>query len=174
MEYLGYLSKNDPLYMYLRHNVLPQINMGNADADFRVYRLHASNHVFLYEDKHSQTRLIGKFFLGVPGRSKETAFRYMEREYNNLNWLRELGFRDHPHYVVRPFGRNADLDCLLVEEFSKATPLTVFLMDVSRYKKKEALYQKLTALAFFSHNCTTRQQVIAKLNLSKRPIIFVI
>lgn len=149
MEYLGHLSKNDPLYTYLRHHVLPQIDMGDEHADFRVFRLHASNHVFLYEDKYSRTRLIGKFFGGIEGRSRETAFRYMEREYNNLNWLRELGFRNHPHYVVRPFGRNANLDCLLVEEFSKAIPLMHFLHDASRGKKTDVLYEKLTALAFF-------------------------
>jgi len=117
----------------------------------------ASNHVYLYEDRHSQTRIIGKFFNGVGGRSPESAYRHMEREFNNLNTLRSLGFSGYPHYVARPLGHNAGLDCVLVEEFCYGTPLTDFIVGAIREGARAALFQKLTSLAWFlasMHNRT--------------------
>jgi hypothetical protein len=52
MKYCGHLSKKDPFYGYLRYDVLPQLGFNNTLPDFRVYMLQASNHVYLYEDRH--------------------------------------------------------------------------------------------------------------------------
>jgi aminoglycoside phosphotransferase (APT) family kinase protein len=157
MHYLGHLPKNDQLYHYLRYDILPQVSVSGVTPDFRVYKLQASNHVYLYEDSRSQTRLIGKFFNGVEGRSPESAHRRMEREYNNLNHLRSIGFDGYPHYVARPLGHNADLDSVLIEEFCYGTPLTDFIVGAIRQDARDALFQKLTALAWFlaaMHNRT--------------------
>ena len=123
MKYLGHLSKQDPLYGYLRYDILPQLGIKGVSPDFRVYGIQASNHVYLYEDLSTQTRIVGKFFSGITGRSPETACHHMEREFNNLNYLRSIGFTGYPHYITRPLGRNADLNCILVEEFCYGTPL---------------------------------------------------
>lgn len=72
MPYLGHLSRSDPLHGYLRHEILPQLGLHGAAPDFRVHRLRASNQVYLYKDRYTGTRLIGKFFGGVDGRSAET------------------------------------------------------------------------------------------------------
>jgi len=110
MKYLGRLSKSDPLYRYLCTDILPQLGDSSDSPDFKVYRFRASNHVYLYEDQCSQTRMIGKFFGAVPDRPSETALRYMEREFNNLSHLRSLGLAGYPHYVARPLGCNASLN----------------------------------------------------------------
>ena len=149
MRYLGHLSQKDPLCEYLRYDILPQLGVNGSPPDFRVYGLPASNHVYLYEDRRSRTRLIGKFFGGISNRSPETAFLRMEREFNNLHHLRSIGFTDYPHYVARPLGHNRSLDCVLVEEFCYGTPLTDFIVKAIREGAREPLFQKLTALAYF-------------------------
>ncbi|MCX7173341.1 MAG: aminoglycoside phosphotransferase family protein [Proteobacteria bacterium] len=157
MIYQGHLPKNDPLYHYLRYDILPQVGVNGSTPDFRVYRIPASNHVYFYEDHRSQASFIGKFYNGVKGRSPESARLRMEREFNNLNYLRSINFAGYPHYVARPLGVNASLDCVLIEEFCYGTPLTHFILGAIRDGAREALFQKLTALAWFlasMHNRT--------------------
>ena len=132
MKYLGHLSPKDPLYGYLLYDILPQLGVKGITPDFRVYGIQASNHVYLYEDVSSQTRIVGKFFYGITDRSPETAFRHLEREFNNLHYLRSIGFAGYPHYIARPLGRNADLNCVLVEEFCFGTPLDTFIVKAIR------------------------------------------
>jgi aminoglycoside phosphotransferase (APT) family kinase protein len=157
MNYLGHLPKNDPLHHYLRYDILPQVGVTGTAPDFRVYRIPASNHVYFYEDRHSQTSFIGKFFNGVKGRSSESAHHLMDKEFNNLTHLRSTHFTGYPHYVTRPLGRNASLDCVLVEEFCYGTPLTDYIVGAIRHGARDQLFQKLTALAWFlasMHNRT--------------------
>lgn len=149
MKYLGHLSPNDPLYGYLRYDILPQLGVSGNTPDFRVHGIQASNHVYLYEDLNSQTRIVGKFFYGIADRPHETAFHHMEREFNNLNHLRSIGFAGYPHDIARPLGRNAALDCILVEEFCFGTSLDSFIMKAIREGARDALFEKLTALAYF-------------------------
>jgi hypothetical protein len=81
----------------------------------------------------------------------------MEREFNNLHHLRSIGFAGYPHYIARPLGRNADLNCVLVEEFCYGTPFTSFIIKAIREGARDALFQKLSALAYFlatMHNRT--------------------
>ena len=149
MKYLGHLSKQDPLYGYLHCDILPQIGVSGISPDFRVFGMQASNHVYLYEELNSRTRIIGKFFYGVIDRSYETAFHHMEREFNNLNYLRSIGFAGYPHYITRPLGRNAGIDCVLVEEYCYGTSLDTFIVKAIREGATELLFEKLTALAYF-------------------------
>jgi hypothetical protein len=158
MKYRGHLSRTDPLYEYLRNDILPQLTARCDSPDFRVSMFRASNHVYLYEDHLSRTRMIGKFFGGVSDRPPETAFRRMEREFNNLSHLRRIGLADYPHYVARPLGSNASLNCVLVEEFCYGTPLNDFIVRAIREGARENLFEKLTALAYFLatlHNRTS-------------------
>lgn len=157
MKYLDHLSQKDPLYGYLRCDILSQLGVDSSSPDFRVYSLPASNHVYLYEDRCSRIRLIGKFFGGISNRSPESAFHSMEREFNNLHYLRNIGFTGYPHYIPRPLGHNSSLDCVLVEEFCYGTPLTDFIVKAIWGGAREPLFQKLTALAYFlatAHNRT--------------------
>lgn len=159
MKYLGHLSTDDPFYAYLRYDIFPLLSVDVPSPNFRVYQFPASNQVYLYEDQHSQTRIIGKFFGDITGLNSETALRHMEREFNNLTHLRNLGFTGYPHYVVRPLGRNASLNYVLVEEFCYGTPLAHFIVNAIRNGARDALFQKLTALAYFLatlHNRTAQ------------------
>jgi len=149
MNYLGHLSNEDPLYGYLRYDILSQLGVNSGAPDFRVYSIPASNHVYLYEDRHSRTRLVGKFFGGISNRAREAGFHHMEREFNNLNHLRSIGFTGYPHYVARPLGQNSSLDFALIEEFCYGTPLNDFIIKAIREGAREPLFQKLTALAYF-------------------------
>lgn len=149
MRYRGYLARTDPLYGYLRDDILPQVGFHGASADFRVFRLQASNPVYLYQHKDSHTYLIGKFFNGAAHRSPESSFHHMEREFNNLNHLRSIGFASHPHYIARPLGRNAGLNCILVQEFRHGVSLNDVILQAIRASARESLFQKLAALAYF-------------------------
>jgi hypothetical protein len=45
--YVGRLSKQDPLHEYLQHHIQPQINGTQGNSTYRVFRLNASNDVYL-------------------------------------------------------------------------------------------------------------------------------
>ena len=163
MKYLGHLSTDDPFYEYLRQTIVPLLDGSLNSPDFRVYRLPASNHVYLYEDRHTHLRIIGKFFGGVPHLDPEAALRRMEREYNNLCHLRSIGFAGYPHYVVRPLGRNAHLNKVLVEEYCYATSFSEFIVRAIRKGERDALFQKLGSLAYFLatlHNRTAHDNKV--------------
>ena len=163
IRYLGHLSTDDPLYRYLRDDIVPQLGVNTRSPEFRVYQLPASNHVYLYEDPESQTRVIGKFFGGVPDLGAEAATRHMEREFDNLNYLRMLGFTGYPHYVAKPLGRNANLNKVLMEEFCYGTSFDTFILNAIRNNAREALFEKLTALAYFLatlHNRTVHEHTV--------------
>jgi hypothetical protein len=157
MKDCGYLSRGDPFYGYLCHDILPQLGFPDVFPDFRVYGILASNHVYLYEDPQRRIRIIGKFFGDISDRSSGTAHRHMLKEFDNLCLLRGIGFTGYPHYVARPLGHNAALNCVLVEEFCHGVPLSEFIFHVIRQKDRGILFEKLTALAYFlatMHNRT--------------------
>ncbi len=175
MKYLGHLAVDDPFYGYLRYDIVPQLDKGVAGhgvPEFKVFKLPASNNVYLYEDVHSQIRVIGKFFGGVPNLSPETAFHHMEREFNNLNYLRNIGFTGYPHYVVRPLGRNASLNNVLVEEYCYGTPLADFITGANQKGDRNALFQKLTALAYFLATLHNRTASGSRVDFNKDLLYF--
>jgi len=149
MNYLGHLPTEDPLYWYLCRDILPQMGVQVERPDFRVFQLWASNHVYIYEEVQSHTRMVGKFFGGITDRGADAAYRHMEREYNNLNYLRGIGFSGYPHYISRPLGRNADLNFVLIEEYCYGTSLDAFILKAAQEGAGDALFRKLTALAYF-------------------------
>jgi aminoglycoside phosphotransferase (APT) family kinase protein len=163
MKYLGHLPTHDPFYAYLRRDIVPQLDANLKSPDFRVYRLPASNHVYLYEDRHSRLRIIGKFFGGAAHLDQEAALHHMDREYNNLCHLRSIGFAGYPHYVARPLGRNAHLNKVLVEEYCYGIPLADVIVKAIRKHERDALFQKLGSLAYFLatlHNRTARDRKV--------------
>jgi aminoglycoside phosphotransferase (APT) family kinase protein len=148
MIYLGHLPTSDPVYGYLRFDILPQIRASNTAPDFRVYRIQASNRVFLYKDRRSNARVIGKYFASADLAAEVTCHR-MEREFQNLSYLRSLGFAGYPHYIARPLGRNGSLSCLLVVEYCYGTPFNDVIVRAIQEGARDLLFQKLTALAYF-------------------------
>lgn len=149
MRCLGYLSCADPLYEYLREDILPRIGLHNVAPHFRVHQVQPSGEVYLYEDTVSETFLIGKFFHGLKHRSRESASHCMEQEFNNLRHLRGIGFDRAPCYVPAPLGCNAAINCILVEEFCAGTALGTVIIKAIGEGEREDLFRKLTALASF-------------------------
>jgi hypothetical protein len=154
-RYLGLLDHHDPLHGYLRDHIVPQLGFGPADMEFRVFQSACSRNVYLYEEKHSKARLVGKFYppKGTSGQHPKTG----EVEFSNLVYLRELGFDSPPHYVVKPLGFNPVIGNVLLMEFLEGDSLGTVINEAMHRGKCERLYRKLTALAHFlatMHNRT--------------------
>ncbi len=158
-QYVGHLPSHDPLYGYLKHDILPSMGLSNCPTTFRVFRMGGSNEVYLYEEKHSHAQVIGKFFAGSNQSSSTMSAKYqrMEQEFHNLHLMRSYGLTGYPHDIVRPLGYNGWLNSLLVEEYRGGHSLSSIITDAIHLQKPEKLYEKLTALAYFMatfHNRT--------------------
>ncbi len=148
-QYLGHLRDDDPLYGFLRYDVQPLINGAGGRPEYRVFRLNASNDVFLYEDKHTGTKFVGKFFLSGRNRNGDKAAQRLTREFDNLCTIRDRGLTGYPHHVVRPLGRNYSLNALLVTENCEGELLSSVIAAASSGGDAGRLFHKLTALGYF-------------------------
>ncbi len=151
-HYVGHLPQRDPLHHYLQYDILPQMGLSNQGAKFRVFRMGGSNEVYLYEEKHTQVQVVGKFFArnGHADSSLPEKDQRMQQEFHNLHLLRSsYGLVGYPHDVVRPLGCNGWLNSLLVEEYRAGQSLSNVITDAIYAQQPDWLYQKLTALAYF-------------------------
>jgi aminoglycoside phosphotransferase (APT) family kinase protein len=147
VESCGHLSAHDPLHSYLRHSILPQIGAVKGQTDFRVFSLKDSK-VYLYEEKHTRLKLVGKFFADG-GHKREQAEQRMSQEFENLHMLRGYGLAGYPHHVVRPLGTNGSLNSFLAEEYSGGASLSSVIDGAIYRDHTSRLFSKLTALAYF-------------------------
>ena len=147
-EYLGHVSHTDPLYEYFKYEIQPQFS-NNRRVDYRVFRQNGSSDVYLYEEKYSGVKFLGKFFLTAKQPNREKAAIRMEREFHHLHFMRSLGFNHSPHYIAAPLGKNSDLNQLLVEEFCYGELMGNMLLRSLHNNDSDLLYRKLTALAYF-------------------------
>lgn len=147
-QYLGHLPVHDPLYHYLKYDIQPQITGFSDRVKYRVFRLSGSNEVYLYEEKYSGSRVIGKFFHSNH-LTPETASRRMGREYHNLEMMRGYGFSGWPHYIARPLGCNDFLNKLLVVEYCYGELLSDIIIRGIRNHDDGLLFDKLSALGYF-------------------------
>jgi hypothetical protein len=116
--------------------------------------------VYLYEERHTCARVVGKFFHERRPRHDRRHQR-MRQEFDNLEFLRGYGLAGYPHHVVRPLGTNAWLNSILVEEYAAGVPLSAFVNDAIHQGQSQPLFEKLTALAYFLatlHNRTANGQ----------------
>ena len=160
-NYIGHLSSHDPLHPYLVHEVLPKIGIHNRTADFRVFSM-KDGKVFLYEERHTNAQIVGKFFVSRKRQAGE-AIRRMRLEFDNLELLRGYGLSGYPHHIVRPLGTNAELNSVLVEEYTKGIPLSAFVNVAIHQGQSQPLFDKLTALAYFLatlHNRTANGHTV--------------
>lgn len=156
-HYLGHLAPTDPLYDYLRRTILPQVAAtASRPPRWRVFRVSAVSDVYLYEDKWSGARVVGKFYARARGLNGSGAPQSAAHEYRVLDTLRAMGFRDPPDLVVRPLGCNPDLADLLVVEFAVGEQLDS-VIGGALGQGGGRLFHKLSDLArFFArlHNRT--------------------
>ena len=148
-HYIGHLPDHDPLHHYLQYEILPQIGLDNHRAKFRVFRMGGSNEVYLYEEKHSNVQVVGKFFAGNghSGSHIPETYQRMEQEFYNLHLMRSYGLAGYPHYIVRPLGCNGWLNSLLVEEYCGGQSLSNVITDAILYRQPDRHYGKHTAHA---------------------------
>jgi len=147
-RYLGHLARDDPLCGYLRDHIIPQLGVSSHHAVFRVFQSACSRHVYLYEEERSGARLVGKFH--PPHRNPGPhPPKTGETEYNNLVFLRGLGFDSPPHYVVKPLGFNPAIDSVLLVEYMECDLLGTVITDAIHLDRRDRLYRKLSALAHF-------------------------
>lgn len=146
-RYLGHLDRYDPLYEYLRDHILPQLGVGLAEAEFRVFQAASSRNVYFYEERQSGARVVGKFHPphNPSGHHPKTG----EIEFANLIHLRGLGFDSPPHYVVKPLGFNPITGNVLMTEYLEGSALGKVIEEAMHLDRCERLYRKLTALAHF-------------------------
>ena len=154
-NYLGRLAENDPLHGYLQQHIQPQIT-GDAGSSYRVFGLNGSNDVYLYEDRATGTKVIGKFFLSARKRDVPKAVSRLTREFENLSLMRDYGMAGYQHHVVRPLGRHYAMNALLVTEYCEGQLLSAVILDAIHHGDHDQLYQKLTALAYFLSNFHNR------------------
>ena len=147
--YLGRLSENDPLHGYFQHDIQPQITGAVGSCKYRVFGLNGSNDVYLYEDRNTGTKFIGKFFLSSRKRDVVKAVSRLTREFDNLCMMRDYGLAGYQHHVVRPLGRHYSMNALLVTEYCEGQLLSDVILESIRHGDPAKLYHKLTALAYF-------------------------
>ena len=144
--YLGDLPRHDPMFDYLKHTVFPQYG-SNCSEGIRVFSTNGSNAVYIYEDRKSCRKVVGKFFYSGGNQNWKDAQKHLDREYCNIRkistYLREY------HYIARVLGRNDSLNCLLVVEYCSGEPLDRIIMRSIGNKDPGLLKQKLGALADF-------------------------
>ncbi len=147
--YVGRLSERDPLHGYLQYDIQPQLNGASGKSGYRVFRLNASNDVYLYEDRDTGSKVIGKFFRSSKKKCAIKAASHLTREFDNLCMMRDYGLTGYPHDVVRPLGHNHSMNALLVTECCEGELLSKVILDAIHNGDPGKLYHKLTALAYF-------------------------
>ena len=161
--YIGRLSQHDPLHDYLQYDIQPQISGDSDHSTYRVFKLNASNDVYMYEERDTGSKVIGKFFLSSKKKDAVSAASHLTREFDNLCMMRNYGQTGYPHHIVKPLGRNYSMNALLVTEYCEGELLSEVILETIRSGDPRNLYQKLTALAYFLasfHNRTTTGQGI--------------
>ncbi len=148
IQYLGHLPESDSLYGYLRYDIQPQLRASRRPV-YRVFKLNGSNDVYLYEEKYTGTKTIGKFFLSARESNHGVAARRLTRECHHLALMRSHGFSGSPHYIARPLGCNASLNQLLMVEYCNGELLSRIITRAIQQRDDALLFGKLTALAYF-------------------------
>lgn len=148
-EYFGHLPTHDPLFHFLREDILPMLDCRPERPEFRVFNMRSTKDVYLYEEKQSGTMIVGKFFAGKHMGDGSHCRRHMQKELENLVLLRNHGLAGRPHQVVRPLGVNAAINAVLIEEYVAGVTLGEVINGALYHGGRDRLFQKLTALAWF-------------------------
>jgi hypothetical protein len=83
-EYLGHLSRSDPLYAYIQGHIVPQLGFYSPGAVYRVFKFSYSRAVYLYEERHSKVRIVAKFHQNHLPSSPSHPWKTGEKEYSDL------------------------------------------------------------------------------------------
>ena len=141
-RYLGTLPWHDPLQEVLRSRIFAGVH----DPVFHVEAISDCHQVYRYHEERSRLSVVGKFVRpDEPDAAKRTRIL---GEYGNLVSLREMGFANRPHRVVRPLGQEVSIGLAVVEEDVRGRDLDHFLLLASG-GDGEPLRHALRGLAAF-------------------------
>ena len=146
MQYLGHLQHKDPLFEYLKWDIFPQVGC-SAKNGVRVFKTSGSNDVYIYEDRETNRKVVGKFFYSPRHDNWDHAGRLLDREYRNIELFRS--FLSGCHYAAKALGRNDSLNRLLVVEYCYGEPLDTIIMRSINNHDDGLLFDKLRTLAYF-------------------------
>lgn len=151
-EPIATLPTEDPLYALLAEQVFASA-LGLARPQWlEVYPLDASATVYRYADPASGVSVVGKFYGskwldGAQSGQRERRAELLQREWQNLQRARALGFTAGPARVVRPLAIAEAINCVLVEEYVPGDDLTQAIHAAAYAGAAELLRGRLAALA---------------------------
>lgn len=144
--YSGHLSCKDRMFEFLKCEIFSAMGCDCHDG-IRVFSTNGSNAVYIYEERASNFRVVGKFFRSSRQQDWNLAKKHLERELENIKLFRT--YLGKPHYVARPLGRNDELGCLLVVEYCSGESLDSIIIRSIKESNDTLLFAKLTSLAYF-------------------------
>ncbi len=139
----------EPVYEHLISIVLPKAGIDLKCPDFKASCLNANQDVYLFEERKSQNRFVGKYFGFRYQLSKAERKNSLNHEFNNLSATRRKGLSDYPNRIVRPLSKSEQIDCLLVEDFVRGHDLDYYIAKAAYEGQHERLIRKLTLLGRF-------------------------
>ncbi|HEY8907162.1 MAG TPA: phosphotransferase [Rhodoferax sp.] len=137
------------MLVFFQHDLRKEIDGATDTSSYRVFKLNGSNDVYLYEDRATGKKLIGKFFRTSTKQDVAKAESHLLHEFNCLCMMRDMGLTGSPHSVVKPLGVNRALNELLITECFEGKLLSEVILGAIRSGDPRELYAKLTALAYF-------------------------
>lgn len=162
---LSFLDSRDPLYAFLVHVVYGGIlDVHVEQPAFEVHAADDKGIIFRYVEQHTGIDVACKFYGNRRASSEGTmndqaVADLMQREFNNLQRVWNLGLNRPPYRVARPLAVNANINYVLVEEFVSGTTLDNYLKAALLHGQEAALPQHLTALAGFLATLHSRSQM---------------
>ena len=159
--YVGRLAMDDPLLSYFQHDLKQEIEGATDTSSYRVFKLNGTNDVYLYEDRATGKKLVGKFFRTSTKQDAAKADSRLMHEFNSLCMMRDMGLTGSPHNVAKPLGINHALNSLLITECLEGKLLSEVILDAIHGGDPRELYAKLTALAYFLSQFHNRSAIDA-------------
>jgi aminoglycoside phosphotransferase (APT) family kinase protein len=147
-KYVGYLAGHDPLHGFLCEIIRDRMGVREQRPEFRVFRLCGSNEVYAYQEKHSDSKIICKFY-GRRYEDLDKAYWMARQEYEALETLRRYNLVGSPHHVIRPLGLSRDINGMLAVEYYSGEEFSQAIVRATQHHDDGHLYRRLTALAYF-------------------------
>lgn len=164
MAYQGELAPDDPLYPLLAQTVLRgTLGWAVEHPIFDVFTVDSKGVVYRYHERATGVDLVCKFFGNRPeasdgARARQQTAKALQREYANLQRVRQLGMDRPPYRVVRPLAFDEERNCVLVEEYVAGPTLDTFLKQALHDNGRAALAERLADLAGFLAQLHRRSQ----------------
>jgi aminoglycoside phosphotransferase len=134
-------------FPFLAREIFPKFGLRGTNLRFLMKPLSASHRVFCCQEKHSRISVIAKF-ADEFNTSKPRGLSSLTGEFENLIYLRCLGFDRPPFRVARPLGRENKMGLALVAAAEPGRDLDFFL-------QKAILEGDLNSLAMRVHQLSS-------------------